>query len=79
MTGDLRDPYFVRHVIDRRFDEVYRLAADMAGAGYIFTGAGDAGHDLRRRRYFRLVDVLKPGWHMVVAALTSQARRYIGD
>jgi GDP-D-mannose 3',5'-epimerase len=31
MTGDLRDPYFVRHVIDRRFDEVYRLAADMAG------------------------------------------------
>src|SRR5256886_9765776 len=42
MVGDLRDPYFVRHVIDRRFDEVYQLAADMGGAGYIFTGEHDA-------------------------------------
>jgi GDP-D-mannose 3',5'-epimerase len=42
MVGDLRDPYFVRHVIDRRFDEVYQLAADMGGAGYIFTGDNDA-------------------------------------
>jgi nucleoside-diphosphate-sugar epimerase len=40
--GDLRDPYFVRQVIDRRFDEVYQLAADMGGAGYIFTGEHDA-------------------------------------
>lgn len=40
--GDLRDPYFVRQVIDRRFDEVYQLAADMGGAGYIFTGENDA-------------------------------------
>src|SRR6266704_5472724 len=40
--GDLRDPYFVRHVIDRRFDEIYQLAADMGGAGYIFTGEHDA-------------------------------------
>jgi len=40
MVGDLRDPYFVRHVIDRRFDEIYQLAADMGGAGYIFTGDG---------------------------------------
>src|SRR5215467_10931773 len=42
MVGDLRDPYFVRHVIDRRFDEIYQLAADMGGAGYIFTGEHDA-------------------------------------
>ena|SRR5215472_1256374 len=41
MIGDLRDPYFVAHVIDRRFDE-YQLAADMGGAGYIFTGEHDA-------------------------------------
>jgi GDP-D-mannose 3', 5'-epimerase len=27
--GDLRDPYFCRQMIDRRFDEIYRLAADM--------------------------------------------------
>lgn len=40
--GDLRDPYFVRQVIDRRFDEVYQLAADMGGAGYLFTGENDA-------------------------------------
>src|SRR6266699_1945435 len=42
MIGDLRDAYFVRHVIDRRFDEIYQLAADMGGAGYIFTGEHDA-------------------------------------
>src|SRR6266446_4909399 len=42
LIGDLRDPYFVRHVIDRRFDEIYQLAADMGGAGYIFTGEHDA-------------------------------------
>jgi nucleoside-diphosphate-sugar epimerase len=43
VVGDLRDPYFVRgQVIDRRFDEIYQLAADMGGAGYIFTGEHDA-------------------------------------
>ena len=40
--GDLRDQSFVRSVIDRRFDEVYQLAADMGGAGYVFTGLHDA-------------------------------------
>jgi GDP-D-mannose 3', 5'-epimerase len=40
--GDLRDQAFVRSVIDRTFDEVYQLAADMGGAGYIFTGENDA-------------------------------------
>jgi GDP-D-mannose 3',5'-epimerase len=42
VIGDLRDPCFVRQVIDRRFDEIYQLAADMGGAGYIFTGEHDA-------------------------------------
>jgi GDP-D-mannose 3', 5'-epimerase len=42
VIGDLRDQYTVREVIDRRFDEVYQLAADMGGAGYIFTGENDA-------------------------------------
>ncbi len=41
-VGDLRDHLFVRAVIDQRFDEVYQLAADMGGAGYIFTGDNDA-------------------------------------
>src|SRR5690242_21944215 len=42
VIGDLRDQYLCRQVIDRRFDEVYQLAADMGGAGYIFTGEHDA-------------------------------------
>jgi GDP-D-mannose 3',5'-epimerase len=42
VVGDLRDQYFTRSVIDRKFDEVYQLAADMGGAGYIFTGENDA-------------------------------------
>ena len=42
VIGDLRDPYTVRHVMDQQFDEVYQLAADMGGAGYIFTGENDA-------------------------------------
>ncbi len=42
VIGDLREPQFVRSVIDRRFDEIYQLAADMGGAGYIFTGEHDA-------------------------------------
>ena len=42
VVGDLRDQLIVRDVIDRKFDEVYQLAADMGGAGYIFTGENDA-------------------------------------
>jgi GDP-D-mannose 3',5'-epimerase len=42
VIGDLRDPYFCRQMIDRRFQEVYQLAADMGGAGFIFTGENDA-------------------------------------
>ena len=42
VIGDLRDQNFVKHMVDRRFDEIYQLAADMGGAGYIFTGEHDA-------------------------------------
>ena len=42
VLGDLRDPAFCAAIIDRRFDEVYQLAADMGGAGYIFIGENDA-------------------------------------
>jgi nucleoside-diphosphate-sugar epimerase len=42
VVGDLRDPKLVEAVFDRSFDEVYQLAADMGGAGYIFTGENDA-------------------------------------
>lgn len=42
IIGDLRDADLCRGIIDRRFDEIYQLAADMGGAGYIFTGEHDA-------------------------------------
>lgn len=42
VVGDLRNQNFVSQIIDRKFDEVYQLAADMGGAGYIFTGENDA-------------------------------------
>lgn len=39
---DLTDPKAVQLVISEKADEVYQLAADMGGAGYIFTGENDA-------------------------------------
>ena len=42
LVGDLRDRGVCHAIVDRRFDEVYQLAADMGGAGYIFTGEHDA-------------------------------------
>jgi GDP-D-mannose 3', 5'-epimerase len=42
IKGDLRDPQVCREAIDQRFDEIYQFAADMGGAGYIFTGENDA-------------------------------------
>lgn len=42
VNGDLRSVEIVENVIDRQFHEVYQLAADMGGAGYIFTGENDA-------------------------------------
>ncbi len=42
ILGDLTNPTIVSAVIDESFDEVYQLAADMGGAGYIFTGENDA-------------------------------------
>lgn len=42
VIGDLTDPVICRQVAEGGFDEVYQLAADMGGAGYIFTGENDA-------------------------------------
>ena len=53
IIGDLRDPQLVSRIMfapdqkslddkENSFDEVYQLAADMGGAGYIFTGENDA-------------------------------------
>ena len=42
IVGDLRDVTVSREAVDTKFDEIYQLAADMGGAGYIFTGENDA-------------------------------------
>jgi nucleoside-diphosphate-sugar epimerase len=42
VLGDLRDLGFCEGVMDGQYDRVYQLAADMGGAGYIFTGDHDA-------------------------------------
>jgi GDP-D-mannose 3',5'-epimerase len=42
IVGDLRNPEIVSTVISTDTDEVYQLAADMGGAGYLFTGENDA-------------------------------------
>jgi nucleoside-diphosphate-sugar epimerase len=42
VIGDLRDPEICRYITDIKFDEVYQLAADMGGAGFVFTGDNDA-------------------------------------
>lgn len=44
--GDLRDPLFVEKVLNHyplaSFNEIYQFAADMGGAGFVFTGEHDA-------------------------------------
>jgi GDP-D-mannose 3',5'-epimerase len=42
VLGDLRDPDFCHAVIDRPFDEVYQLAADMGGIEFTHAGCNDA-------------------------------------
>ena len=42
IVGDLRKPEVCQKILNKSFNEVYQLAADMGGAGYIFTGEHDA-------------------------------------
>ncbi len=42
VLGDLRNQEFCRQVFNTTYARVYQLAADMGGAGYIFTGDNDA-------------------------------------
>ena len=39
---DLRDPLWVKGVFNKSYDRVFCLAADMGGAGFIFSGNNDA-------------------------------------
>lgn len=42
IIGDLRSLSVCNKILNKEFDEVYQLAADMGGAGYIFTKEHDA-------------------------------------
>jgi len=42
IIGDLTDPSVVASAISEDVDELYQFAADMGGAGFIFTGENDA-------------------------------------
>jgi GDP-D-mannose 3', 5'-epimerase len=42
IIGDLRDPQVCINILSIPYDEVYQLAAEMGGAGFIFTGENDA-------------------------------------
>jgi len=42
VIGDLRDAGVVSKVVTSDLDEVYQLAADMGGAGFVFTGDNDS-------------------------------------
>jgi nucleoside-diphosphate-sugar epimerase len=47
LVGDLRQPRACAAAVDHRFDEVYQLAADTGGAGYVLAGENGANlmHD----------------------------------
>lgn len=42
ISGDLTHSAFCASVLDRPFDRVYQLAANMGGAGFVFSGDNDA-------------------------------------
>jgi nucleoside-diphosphate-sugar epimerase len=42
IKADLRDSRLVNDIIDQPFNEIYQLAADMGGAGFVFSGENDA-------------------------------------
>jgi GDP-D-mannose 3',5'-epimerase len=42
ILGDLRYPNIADEVVTSDLDEIYQLAADMGGAGFVFTGTNDA-------------------------------------
>lgn len=60
VIGDLRDPQICRYVVDQPFDEVYQLAADMGGAGFVFTGDNDA--DIIHNSALINLNMLEASW-----------------
>jgi nucleoside-diphosphate-sugar epimerase len=43
IVGDLRDPSLIKGILsEKSFNHIYQFAADMGGAGFVFTGEHDA-------------------------------------
>ncbi len=59
IIGDLRNPDVAREVVNGMAD-IYQLAADMGGAGYIFTGEHDA--EVMHNSATINLNVLDAGW-----------------
>ena len=60
VIGDLRDPHVCRMVVDQGFDCIYQLAADMGGAGFVFTGDNDA--DIMHNSALINLNILDSAW-----------------
>lgn len=57
---DLRDYSVCQRSIDQSFDEIYQLAADMGGAGFVFTGENDA--DIMHNSGLINMNILDVAW-----------------
>jgi GDP-D-mannose 3', 5'-epimerase len=60
IIGDLRDYSVCERAINQKFDEIYQLAADMGGAGFVFTGENDA--DIMHNSGLVNMNVLDAAW-----------------
>lgn len=60
IIGDLRDYTVCQRSIDQKFDEIYQLAADMGGAGFVFTGENDA--DIMHNSGLINMNILDVAW-----------------
>ena len=78
IIGDLREQIVCDNVLDEYFDEVYQLAADMGGAGYIFTGDNDNPNCAENSAYPAQPDS-EYGWEKLLSGLTNkQGNKIVG-
>lgn len=67
IIGDLRNKEICDRVLDRPFDEVYQFAADMGGAGFVFTGDNDA--DIMHNSALININVAKRAYQVGIGRL----------
>lgn len=67
MIGDLRDISVCHRAVDRKFDEIYQFAADMGGAGFVFTGENDA--DIMHNSALVNINMMDVAWKRNVGVM----------